>query len=161
MSAEKPNAPEQEEAPTFWVSDNRLTILADHDDTEGRYDLVEGLAPAGFETPLHRHTRYSEHVYQLEGETTAWLEGRAVVLGAGESLLIPPGTAHAVGATGPGPARALVVASPSGFARLIEEAGIPVTDGTPPPAGAFDVELFGHVSAELGDELLGPPETRP
>ena len=161
MSAENPNSTEQEVARAFWVFDYRLTILADRGDTEGRYDLVEGIVPAGFETPLHRHTRYSEHVYQIEGETTVWLEGRAVVLGAGESLPIPPGTAHAVGATGSGPARSLVVASPSGFARLIEEAGIPDTDGTPPPAGAFDMELFGRVSAELGDELLGPPGTRP
>lgn len=161
MTAENPQAPEQN-ARAFWFFGNRhQTVLADHDDTEGRYDFVEALAPAGSETPLHRHTRYSEHVYALEGETTVWLEGRTAVLEAGDSFLIPPGVAHVVGTTGDGPARALNVVSPSGFAHLFEEVGIPDTDGTPPPPGDFDMELFGRISAELGDELLGPPGTRP
>lgn len=160
MNAEKSNEPERT-ARRFWLSDNRLSIFADHNDTEGRYDLIEGLLPAGSETALHRHTRYSEHLYQLEGETTVWLEGHTIVLGPGESFLIPIGAAHIVGITSDVPSRALVVASPSGFARLIAEVGTPDTDGTPSPTGSVDMELFGRVSAELGDELLGPPGTRP
>ncbi len=136
--------------------DNRLSILADHGDTEGRYDLVEGLVPAGFETSLHRHTRYTEHFFVLEGEITVWLEGRTAVLEAGESVLIPMGAAHAISVPGYGPARTLVVASPSGFARLISEVGI--ADGPQPSPDAFDRGLFGRLSAELGDEVLGPPK---
>ena len=148
-------------AQTFWFIDNHQTILADHDDTGGRYELIEGLSPAGTETPPHRHTRHTEHFYVLEGELTVWLEGRTAVLGVGESIFVPLGAAHAIGSTGDGPARGVVVASPSGFARLIEEAGIPDTDDTPPPPGFMDMDLFGRVSEEIGDELLGSPGTRP
>ena len=122
MNAETPNSP-QRTARAFWLSDNHWTILADRDDTEGRYDLIEGLLPAGFETVLHRHTRYSEHLYQLEGETTVWLEGRTMVLGSGESFLIPTGAAHAIGTTSDVPSRALFVTSPSGAASTVSSRG--------------------------------------
>jgi quercetin dioxygenase-like cupin family protein len=108
----------------FWFLDgNHLTVLADQTDTGGRYDLIEGRAPAGMQTPPHRHTRYDEQLYVLDGEHTVWAGKRKVVLHAGDTFTIPAGTAHVVAATGGGPAHGLVIASPSGFARLIEEVG--------------------------------------
>jgi hypothetical protein len=53
------------------------------------------------------------------------------------------------------------VASPSGFARLITEAGTPDKGGGAPPSAAPDMDLFLRVCAELGDEILGPPEALP
>jgi Cupin domain len=97
----------------------------------------------------------------LDGEFTVWLGGRKAVLRPGDDLLIPAGTANAVAATGDGPGRALVVASPSGFARLITEAGTPDQGGGGPPSAAPDMDLFRRVCAELGDEILGPPGARP
>jgi hypothetical protein len=82
------------------------------------------------------------------------------VLRPGDNHLIAAGTANAVAATGDVPGRALVVASPSGFARLITEAGTPDEGGVPPSA-APDMDLFLRVCAELGDEILGPPGTLP
>ena len=79
----------------------------------------------------------------------------------GDDLLIPAGTAHVVAATGDGPGRALVVASPSGFARLVTEAGTPDEGGGVPPSAAPDMDAFLRVGAELGDEILGPPGTLP
>jgi len=55
---------------TFWFLGNRLTVLADHADTGGRYDLIEGHQPAGDQTPPHRHTRYDEQLYVVDGELT-------------------------------------------------------------------------------------------
>jgi mannose-6-phosphate isomerase-like protein (cupin superfamily) len=146
---------------TYWLFGTRLSILADRSDTEGRYDLIEGWLPAGMRPPLHRHTRHSELFYALEGEITVRAGEREVVLRPGDSITFPVGMAHAVAATGGGPARGLAVASPSGFARLIAEVGTPDTgDGTPPPTST-DMELFLRVSAEVGDELLGPPGALP
>jgi hypothetical protein len=62
-----------------------------------------------------------------------------------------------VAATGVGPGWALVVALPSGFARLIIEAGTPDEGGGMPPSAAPDMDLFLRVCAERGDEILGPP----
>jgi mannose-6-phosphate isomerase-like protein (cupin superfamily) len=146
---------------TFWFLGHRFTVLADHTDTGGRYDLIEGRQPAGSQTPPHRHTRYDEQLYVLDGERTVWVGERKVVLRAGETFAIPAGAAHVVAATGAGPAHALVIASPSGFARLIQEAGTPDIGGAPPQPTPADLERFGRIAAEVGDEILGPPGALP
>ena len=142
---------------SYWLFGSHLRILAGAAETGGRYDLVEGRFAAGLETPPHRHSAYSEHVYVLEGSFTVRLIGREVVLRAGDDLVIPAGEPHAVAAPD-GPARGLVVASPSGFARLVAGAGEP-DDGGGPPDGPPDMERFFRISAEIGDEILGPPGT--
>jgi quercetin dioxygenase-like cupin family protein len=141
---------------SYWLFGTRLSVLADQANTGGRYDLVEGWLSPGTQGPLHRHGAYSEQFYVLDGEFTVWAGGRKAVLRPGDDLLIPAGTAHAVAATGDGPGRALVVASPSGFARLVTEAGTPDEGGGVPPSAAPDMDLFLRVCAELGDEILGP-----
>jgi quercetin dioxygenase-like cupin family protein len=146
---------------SFWLLGTRVSVLADQANTGGRYDLIEGWFSPGTRTPPHRHSAYAEQVYVLDGEFTVWAGGRKVVLRPGDDLLIPAGTAHVVAATGDGPGRALLVASPSGFARLVTEVGTPDEGGEVPPSAAPDMDLFLRVSAELGDEMLGPPGALP
>ncbi|UOG73381.1 cupin domain-containing protein [Hymenobacter tibetensis] len=141
---------------SFWLLGTLTRILANHETTEGRYDLIEGTFQPGVATPLHRHTTYSEHLFVLEGEFTVHTETEVVVLKPGENFLVPRGTVHAV-VSGPALSRGLVVASPSGFARLIEAAGT-VADATGlPPTTPPDVAAFAQASAEVGDEIIGPP----
>src|SRR6266852_8361585 len=123
---------------SYWFLGHHQTILAGAADTEGRYDFAEGRFPTGTQIPPHVHRRYSEHFYVLEGELTVWAGRRKVVLRPGDDLLIPPGTPHTFHVTGKGPWRALAVASPSGFARLVSEVGTP-DDGS----GAAD-RANGH-----------------
>jgi mannose-6-phosphate isomerase-like protein (cupin superfamily) len=145
----------------YWLLGNHLTVLADRADTNGHYDLIEGRQPAGNQTPPHRHTRYAELLYVLDGELTVWAGERNEVLHAGDTFSIPVGTPHVVAVTGADPAHALVVASPSGFAQLIEQAGIPETGGPPPQSTSADLERFNRAAAEAGDEILGPPGVLP
>ena len=90
----------------------------------------------------------------LEGEFTVWVGKNKVVLGAGESTLIPIGTPHVVAALSV-PTRGLVIASPSAFAHLIE------ATATLNENDAFDLELFNRISSETGDEILGAPGDLP
>jgi quercetin dioxygenase-like cupin family protein len=145
----------------YWPFGARLSVLAGQANTGGRYDLVEGWFFPGAQTPPHRHGAYSEQVYVLDGAFTVWAGGREAVLRPGDDFTIPVGTAHAVAATGDVPGRALVVASPSGFARLVTKAGTPDEGGGVPPSAAPDMDLFLRVCAELGDEMLGPPGALP
>ncbi|MEH1973178.1 MAG: cupin domain-containing protein [Nostoc sp.] len=142
-------------AQSLWLFGTRLNIIADHTTTGGQYDLIEGYFPPGTQTPPHRHTRYSEQLYVLEGEFTVWAAENKVVLNAGESFLIPAGTPHVVAALSDRPTRGLVVAAPSGFARLIAAVG--TQDETEAP----DMALFDRISTEIGDEILGPPGALP
>ena len=138
-----------------WFLGARFRIIADHTTTGGQYDLIEGYFPPHTQTPLHRHTRYSEQIYLLEGEFTAWAGEQKAVLKAGDDFLIPTGIPHTVAALSDQPARMLVVAAPSGFARLIAETG--TRDQTETP----DMALIERISTEIGDEFLGPPGAYP
>jgi quercetin dioxygenase-like cupin family protein len=140
---------------SFWFFGSCLTILADRTTTGGQYDLIEGYFPPGTQTPPHRHTRYSEQLYVIEGEIAVWLENQKTELSIGETFLIPLDIPHVVAAIGDKPARGLVIAAPSAFARLI------ATVGTQERADAVDMELFDRISVEIGDEILGPPGTLP
>jgi quercetin dioxygenase-like cupin family protein len=140
---------------SFWFFGSYLTILADRTTTGGQYDLIEGYFPPGSQTPLHRHTRYSEQLYVLEGEFTIWAGEEKVELTTGENFLIPVGIPHVVAALDDRPARGLILAAPSAFARLIEATGTQNKTETP------NMALFDRVSAEIGDEILGPPGTLP
>ena len=140
---------------SFWFFGSRLSIIADRTTTGGQYDLIEGYFPPGSQTPPHRHTRYSEQLYVLEGEFTVWAGDHKAVLKVGESFFIPPNTIHVVAVLNDKPGRMLAVAAPSAFARLIEATG--TVDETEP----MDMALFERISAEIGDELLGIPGDLP
>jgi quercetin dioxygenase-like cupin family protein len=140
---------------SFWFFGSCLTILADLTTTGGQYDLIESYFPPGSQTPPHRHTRYSEQLYVLEGEFTIWAGEHKLLLSTGESFLIPIGTPHVIAAIGDQPARGLTIAAPSAFARLIAAVGTENKRAIP------DMALFDRISAEIGDEILGPPGTLP
>ncbi|MBD3886424.1 cupin domain-containing protein [Phormidium tenue FACHB-886] len=140
---------------SFWLFGSCLTILADRTTTGGQYDLIESFFLPGSQTPPRRHTRYSEQLYVLEGEFTIWTGKNKIVLSTGESFLIPVGTPHVVAALDDQPARGLMIAAPSAFARLIAAVGTQNKADTP------NMELFDRISAEIGDEILGPPGTLP
>ena len=142
-------------AQSLWLFGSCLNIVADHTTTGGQYDLIEGYFPPGTQTPPHRHTRYSEQLYVLSGEFTVWAGENKVVLNAGDSFLIPTGKPHVVAALSDQPARGLVVAAPSSFARLIAAVG--TLDQTEVP----DMALFERISTEIGDEVLGLPGELP
>jgi len=144
----------------YWLVGTRLSVLAGPADTGGRYDLVEGWFPAGAQVPRHLHRCHDEQIYVLDGEFTAWVGGRKTVLRTGDDITIPVGMAHALTVTGDGPGRALVIVSPSGFARLITEVGTP-DEGSDKSPAATDMDLLLRVSAELGDEYIGLAEVLP
>lgn len=140
---------------SLWFLGARFNIIADAATTEGKYDLIECYFPSGIQTPPHRHTRYSEQVYVIEGEVTVWAGEDKTVLHPGESFLISIGTPHVVGSLSDKPARLLVVAAPSGFARLIAATGM--LNETEQQ----DMVLLERIATKIGDEILGPPGALP
>jgi mannose-6-phosphate isomerase-like protein (cupin superfamily) len=116
-------------------------------------ELIKHLPQEAFaasDAPPHRHRRYSEQIYVLEGEFTVWSGKRQTVLRRGEDVVIPPGIAHAFHVTGDAPVRALVVASPSAFARLVTEVGTPDHGSGVPPSAPPDMDLFHRSGRRTG-----------
>lgn len=94
----------------------------------------------------------------MEGEFTLWAGPDQVQLRSGDYYAIPLNTPHTIKA-GPHGGRSLVISSPARFAELIARAATPAHLAG--PATEIDLELFVSVSAELGDQILGPPGTVP
>jgi quercetin dioxygenase-like cupin family protein len=148
-------------AQTYWLFGTHLTILTDEQATNFRYDLIDGRLSAGVETPLHRHTNYSEAIYVLEGEFTVYTDTGVTTLSPGGHIFIPINTPHVVVSSGMTASRALTVASPSGFAKLIRSVGTLGSFDSLPPDESNEMSQFLKLSEEIGDVLLGPPGTRP
>jgi quercetin dioxygenase-like cupin family protein len=136
----------------------RVRILTTGAQTSGRHDLVDAFQLPDSATPLHLHTRYEERLFVLEGECTLWVGPDTVRVGRGDYCAIPLNTPHAIKA-GPDGCRSLLISSPARFAELIIRAATPAHLAGPDTQ--IDLELFASVSAELGDQILGPPGTVP
>jgi quercetin dioxygenase-like cupin family protein len=145
----------------YWLFGAQLTILADEQQTNSTYDLVEGNFPAHMETPLHLHTKYSEKIYVLEGEFTVYTDTEVVTLRTGDFIFVAPNRPHVVAASGNQVNRALTIASPSGFGKLIRSVGIPGNEAHLPPDIQNDFGLFMELSKVTGDVILGLPGARP
>lgn len=75
--------------------------------------LAEAIIEPGEQTRLHRH-RISEELYHVTSGTGVMTLGPVTLnLAAGDTLLIPPGTAHCVTATGDEPLYILCCCSPA------------------------------------------------
>ena len=148
---------------SYWLGGTRLYIIEGQADTGGLYDLVEAWFPTGAQISPHVHRRYDEQIYVLDGEFTVWIGKGAhkTALRPGNDIIIPAGTPHAIHVTRSGPGRALVVASPSAFAQLIAQVGTPDDGSQVPPSTATEIDLLLRLSAEVGDEILGPPGALP
>jgi mannose-6-phosphate isomerase-like protein (cupin superfamily) len=97
----------------------------------GDHDVSEHHLAPGFPGPRpHVHQKHEEIFYVLEGEIAFLVGKRAVQLGAGSVAHIPPGVVHDFRTAGSGPARCLVITSPSGLDRYFEELAALVTAGT-------------------------------
>ncbi len=142
---------------TFWLLGIHRKIVADGSDTANQYDLIEGVAFPGTQTPPHIHHDYHETEYVLEGELTIYTNAETIVLRAGQGFTIPKGMPHALAATAKIPTKTMTVFSPAGFAGVIRAAGIKGELGDGPPLLSTDMDLFKSLSTAIGDQTLGPP----
>lgn len=130
--------------------DNRARIHASSADT-GEFALIESLAPAGSQPPLHVHRNEGEGFYVLEGELTLWVGEDTRTLRPGEFLFAPRQVPHTIG-VGDGGARWLLIAGPR-FEAFVRAVGALTADPDP-------IEMT-RLAARHGIDLLGPPGMLP
>lgn len=121
------------------------------------------LAPGHKLPPAHRHPAQDEHFEVLAGALRVVLDGEERVVHAGESVDVPRGTAHTMGAAGDVPTQARWETRPAlgteaWWAAL--DAEITARDGSAPPlpvlarllrehSGVFELALPAGVGAPL------------
>jgi len=91
------------------------------------------LPPAGRRPPPHRHTNCSEAYFGLDGRIGVVVEAEELVLGPGEFVLVPRGTAHTFGNAGDVTARLLVIHAPAMDAYFAELHELWNRDAAPSP----------------------------
>ena len=57
-------------------------------------NVIEERMPPGAKETRHRHAKAQQFFYVVKGEATLEIDGRILVLHAGEGALVPPGAAH-------------------------------------------------------------------
>lgn len=77
-----------------------------------RQSLAEATVQPGGRTQLHRHVLTEELYHVTAGSGIMTLGDTCMKVGAGDTVLIPPGTPHRIEATGTEPLRILCCCSP-------------------------------------------------
>ena len=131
---------------------SRARILATSESTGGKFGLVDMIeVAAGDMPPLHIHHTHDEGFLLLHGQLSLFLPDREIVLHPGEFVLAPRGVPHTY-QVGDTPARWLVLSTPAGFERFVED--VAALDELTP-------ETLTATGAGHGIEILGPPGTMP
>jgi quercetin dioxygenase-like cupin family protein len=120
-----------------------MRLLADSSATGGKLSIHRTTLPAGAAgAGPHHHTRIAEVFYVLRGSVEILVDDEVVIAHEGDFASVPPGVAHAFGATPEGAAEVLVAITPGidrfdlfrQVARVLagnEPAGTLLTDQSP------------------------------
>jgi quercetin dioxygenase-like cupin family protein len=148
------------EGEAWWWFGALATIKATGEQTDGRYSLVEILAPEG-DGVYHVHRFEDEGFYTLEGEMTFYIGDKTIKARPGSFLFGPKDVPHAF-TVDSGPARLLFILSPAGLEDFIRESSEPARSlNVPPqpeePPDEAEMERLAAIAARYGGEILGPP----
>jgi len=139
----------------IWFNGALVTVRVASADTGKAFNLVEVLARGGHATPLHRDPN-CETFHLLDGEMLFHVAGREIRATAGDTVVVPTGTAHAFLVMSP-LARYMVVNVPGGHDGFFRAGGVPAPRAELPPPAPPDFARVNAAAAEFGIETLGPP----
>jgi mannose-6-phosphate isomerase-like protein (cupin superfamily) len=126
----------------------RIAVRISSLDTGGAYAVVESVAAAGCGPPLHIHQNEDEHFIVLAGHYRFVCEERTLDAAAGTSFTVPRRARHSWRNQSDAPGRLLVILTPGGFERCIQEI-----------VGRPKEQIF-EIAARYGCSIVGPPIDR-
>jgi quercetin dioxygenase-like cupin family protein len=117
---------------SYWTMGYLMTWLAEGEDTDGRFSLVEVVARKGTEPPPHTHSREDEAYYILEGEISFRVGGQSIEAGPGDYVWLPRGVQHGIEAKTE-QVKALILITPAGLEEAFKKLSEPARSATLPP----------------------------
>src|SRR5947209_9870658 len=146
------------EGEALWFNGGLGVVRVSGDQTDGRYAVLELLAPKGFASPLHIHRREDEFFVVLSGEVRVQ-HGEAVMEAvAGSVAYGPRDVAHAFHVDS-AEARLLLFFGPAGVEGFFREGGKPARSRGLPPADEqlLDKQALKEIAGRYDQEFVGPP----
>ena len=142
-------------ADAHWLGVELMEVLVTPAMSGGRYDVVRAtVRPAGGPPP-HRHSREDELFHVVDGTFQFICNDAFFTAGPGTSVFLPRGTIHCFKNVGERTGTLIVIATPSGFAGFVADAGCPATDRqAPPPFTAAAMGVLARGCEACGIELL-------
>ena len=124
-----------------------IHFLLEAADTNGALAMFEFIVPVGARMPLpHKHERYDETIYGVEGVLSFTVEGKTVDIAPGESCFVPRGAVHGFNNLKQTDAKALAVITPGLLGPdFFKEAAAIVNAGGPP-----DIKNLNAIMAKHG-----------
>ena len=145
-----------------WYMGCLFSVLAGSDETDGRFGLVEMVAPKGLEPSRHLHYHDDEGFYVLEGNVTFYVGEESYEAGPGTFVFGPRGVPHSY-TFETDVVRMLAIVAPGGIEQHFRDprfAGPAEAPTLPPSAGEPNAAFLEEMAKDLasyGTELVGPP----
>lgn len=146
----------------MWYMGCLFSVLADSEDTGGRFGLMEMVAPKGREPSRHLHHHDDEGFYVLEGNLTFYVGEETHEAGPGTFVFLPRGVPHSY-TFQTEVVRMLAIVAPGGIERHFRDprfAEPAETPTLPPPTGEPDPAVLEEMAKDLATyatEVVGPP----
>src|SRR2546426_5726730 len=123
-----------------------IQFLLEAADTDGALAMFEFTVPVGAKMPLpHKHERYDETIYGVEGVLTFTVEGKTVDIAPGESCFVPRGAVHGFNNLKQTDVKALAVVTPALLGPdFFKEAAAIVNAGSPPDVEKLKAIMLKH-----------------
>ncbi len=149
-------------AAAYWWQDILWIILANGEETGGRFSLMEELLPKDSGPPPHKHTWSDETFYLLAGEITFLIGEEIKTARGGDLVLVPRNTRHAFRVDS-GTARFLNGYTPASLEAAVVELAMPARERAIPPKGLMPPSMMTPEQFHRYgmDFLPGPDPLRP
>src|SRR5712691_10898778 len=146
------------EGEALWFNGGLGVLRATADQTDGRYTVMELLAPKGFASPLHIHRNEDELFVVLSGEVRVQHGEDVMEAVAGSVVYGPRDVAHAFRVDSE-EARLLLFFGPAGVEGFFRDGGKPAgSQGLPPADEQFlDKQALTEIASRYDLEFVGPP----
>ena len=123
-----------------------VRFLLEAADTNGALAMFEFTVPVGARVPLpHKHERYDETIYGVEGVLTFTVEGKTMDIAPGQSCFVPRGVVHGFSNLKQTDVKSLAVVTPALVGPdFFKEAAAIVNAGGPPDVKKLNAVMARH-----------------
>jgi mannose-6-phosphate isomerase-like protein (cupin superfamily) len=147
--------------PSKWYMGTLMTNLAEANDTNGAFLLVQGTLVPGTEPPPHVHSREDELFYVLEGKFDLYVQAEIFTVETGQCVFLPRLKPHAFIIRSPR-IRLLTLVTPAGLEEVFRDMSTPA-ERLEAPNGALtysqaDLNQTIQRFTEYGVRILTPEE---